>query len=445
MTLRFGTDGIRGVANRDLTPELVTAVGRAAARVLGRETYFIGRDTRRSGSMLEAALVAGLCAEGASAERLDVAPTPAVAYACATWSKPGAVVSASHNPFPDNGVKFFAAGGRKLGDDVERRLENELRVAVEGTTHAAEGVAVGEARLSLTVLDDYVDHLVQALEGRTLDSLPVVLDCANGAASETGPHALRRAGSHLTVINAEPNGSNINDGCGSTDPRALLEAVTSTGASAGLALDGDADRVIAVDERGEIVDGDHMLAILAVDRHERGRLVGDAVVATVMSNIGLRHALAGFGIELVETPVGDRSVLVALEERGLSLGGEQSGHLVVTDHATTGDGVLTGLLLLDVMARTGRPLSELARLMTPLPQVLRNVRVVNRDALDDAPELRRAIETAERELGADGRVLVRPSGTEPVVRVMVEATSPEQAGVIADRLERAVEGTCGAA
>jgi phosphoglucosamine mutase len=447
MTLRFGTDGVRGVANRDLTPELVTALGRAAARVLSADRPFVvGRDTRRSGPLLEAALVAGLCSEGADVERVGVLPTPGVAYLAQLLDAPAAVISASHNPYPDNGVKLFARGGRKIADAPEQRIELELRRLVDAGAAAGDGpdgpgVGVGRDRLGAAA--DYIAHLVAALGGRRLDGQSVVVDCGNGAAFEVAPWALRVQGASVRVLHDQPDGTNINARCGSTDPSELQQAVLAAGANAGLAFDGDADRVIAVDERGNLVDGDQMLAIIALDLHERGELEGDAVVATVMSNLGLRRALAERGIEVVETPVGDRNVLTALEERGLSLGGEQSGHVIVTDLATTGDGTLTGMLLLDVIARSGRPLSELAAVVEPFPQVLRSVQVPDGAGLEDDDAFRAELEAVEQQLGVDGRVLVRPSGTEPVVRVMVEAQTTERAETAATRLATAVERACG--
>ena len=445
MTLRFGTDGVRGVANRDLTPELVTALGRAAARVLGADRPFVvGRDTRRSGPLLEAALVAGLCSEGADVERVGVLPTPGVAYLAQLFDAPGAVISASHNLYPDNGVKLFARGGRKIADAPEQRVEMELRRLVDaGAGDGPDGPGVGVARDRLGAAADYIAHLAAVLGGRRLDGQSVVVDCGNGAAFEVAPWALRVQGARVRVLHDQPDGTNINAGCGSTDPGELQQAVLAAGANAGLAFDGDADRVIAVDERGNLVDGDQMMAIIALDLHERGELRGDAVVATVMSNLGLRRALVEHGIEVVETPVGDRNVLTALEERGLSLGGEQSGHVIVTDLATTGDGTLTGMLLLDVMARSGRQLSELAAVVEPLPQVLRSVQVGDGAGLEHDGAFRAELDAVEQQLGVDGRVLVRPSGTEPVVRVMVEAPTTEQAETAATRLAAAVERACG--
>ncbi len=450
MTLRFGTDGVRGIANRDLTPELVTALGRAAARVIGSDRPFVvGRDTRRSGPLLEAALVAGLCSEGVDVERVGVLPTPGVAYLAQLFDAPAAVVSASHNPYPDNGVKLFARGGRKIPDEPEQQIEAELRRLVDAGTGSIvpgpDGAGVGAVRDRLGAPADYIAHLGAALGGRRVDGVSVVIDCGNGAAYEVAPWALRVAGARVRVLHDQPDGTNINAGCGSTDPGELQGAVVDAGAQAGLAFDGDADRIIAVDETGALVDGDRMLAIIALDLHERGELRGDAVVATVMSNLGLRRALVEHGVELVETPVGDRNVLVALEERDLSLGGEQSGHIIVTDLATTGDGTLTGLLLLDVMARTGRSLSELAAVVEPLPQVLQSVRVADRGGVDRDGAFRSELVSVEKELGDDGRVLVRASGTEPVVRVMVEAPTTAQAEAAAARLTAAVERACGSA
>ncbi|HEY7135323.1 MAG TPA: phosphoglucosamine mutase [Acidimicrobiia bacterium] len=439
MTLRFGTDGVRGVANKELTPELVTALGRVAARVLGPGPWVVGRDTRRSGPLLEAALVAGLCAEGADVATTGVLPTPGVAYLSQSRGAPAAVISASHNPFPDNGIKLFAPGGRKIPDDAERRIEAELAALVDapgGTGPARDGAAVG----MWAPIDDpataYVHHLVGTLDGRGLDGIACVLDCGNGAAFEVAPRALRELGATVTVLNDTPDGTNINAGCGSTDPSALQRAVVEHGAHAGLAFDGDADRVIAVDERGAVVDGDQVLAIAAIDLRERGRLRNDTIAVTVMSNLGLRRCLDAAGIALVETAVGDRNVLVAMEDHDLALGGEQSGHVIFADHATTGDGTLTGIVLLDVVARSGRALSDLATLVVRLPQVLRNVRVASRAVLDgpDAAPFWAEVAATEARLGDGGRVLVRPSGTEPVVRVMIEADTEERAESCAEHL-----------
>jgi phosphoglucosamine mutase len=446
MTLRFGTDGIRGVANRDLTPELVTALGRAAARVLGRDAPFVvGRDTRRSGPLVQAALVAGLCAEGATVELAGVLPTPGVAHLAKVRDAAAVVISASHNPFEDNGIKLFARGGRKVTEELEEQVERELRrLATSLPEGGPVGVDVGVDGALKDPLDEYVAHVVGALEGRDLAGLTVVLDCGNGAAFRAAPRVFKQLGAEVEVLNAAPDGVNINAGCGSTDPSALQAAVVASGARAGLAFDGDADRVIAVDERGGIVDGDQIMAVCALDLKERDALRGNAVVGTVMSNLGLRRCLAAHDVQLVEVPVGDRHVLDELERRQLSIGGEQSGHIIFPDHATTGDGTLTGALLLDVVHGTGHSLSLLAGVMQRFPQILRNITVRDRSALDHDEALQDAIRAIDDELTPDGRVLVRASGTEPVVRVMVEATSVERAELVADRLVNAVEQACGA-
>jgi phosphoglucosamine mutase len=439
VTLRFGTDGVRGVANSDLTPELVVAFGRAAARTLGADRFVIGRDTRQSGPLLESALVAGLTAEGVGVATLGVVPTPAIAWTSAATGVAGAMISASHNPFSDNGIKLFAPGGRKLRDDTEEQLEAELDALVHGVVAAnpCTGAAVGTLRAEPEHLLGYASSVVASIGGRDLSDMHVVIDCANGSATTIAPHVLRELGVQVGVLHASPDGTNINDHCGSTHPADLQRAVVERGAQAGLAFDGDADRVLAVDEHGELVDGDQIIAICALDRHERQVLVGDAVVVTVMANLGFRNAMAAHGIRVVETAVGDRSVLDALESNGLSLGGEQSGHVIFHELATTGDGLLTGVQLLDVMVRSGRPLSELAGAMTRLPQVLQNVHVSG-DASDRVAAIGPAIAAATAELGGDGRVLVRPSGTEPIVRVMVEAPTHDQAERIAHKLASAL-------
>lgn len=446
MTLKFGTDGVRGVAGRDLTPELVAALGRAAARALGTANPFVvARDTRRSGPMLEAALVAGICAEGGSAELLGVLPTPGLAGASVDGSAPGAMISASHNPFPDNGIKFFEPGGRKLRDETEERIEAELTTILRDGITPREGTDIGSVRTVTGALDTYVRRLTEAVGPDALAGMQVVVDCGHGAAFEAAPDALTSLGAQVVVLNAEPDGTNINDGCGSTDPSGLVAEVLARGAPVGLAFDGDADRLVAVDERGGIVDGDHILAIAAIDLHGRGRLRGDAIATTVMANLGLRRALDPHGITVVETAVGDRHVLSAMEEHDLVLGGEQSGHLIFAEHAVTGDGPLAGILLLDTVARAGLPLSELAAVVTKYPQVLENVRVRERDGLDDAAAFWAEVRAVEADLGSEGRVLVRPSGTEPVVRVMVEASDPDVAAAAATRLTAALRDALGAA
>jgi phosphoglucosamine mutase len=449
MSLRFGTDGVRGLANVELTPELALALGRAAARVLGgaERPFVLARDTRRSGPMLEAALAAGLAAEGADVVLAGVLPTPGAAYLSHVRDCPAAVLSASHNPFPDNGIKFFARGGRKLTDEIEERLEAELDAILAGgpPPRRVEGSAVGAARPDERARQEYESWMVTTLEGRRLDGLRVVIDCGNGAATATAPWVLTQLGAKVEnlAIGAQPDGTNINSGCGSTDPGPLQAEVVATGAAAGLAFDGDADRLVAVDERGSLVDGDHIVAIAALDLRARGRLRHDTVVATVMANLGFHQAMASYGIRVETTPVGDRFVLEAMEAGGFSLGGEQSGHIIFGDLATTGDGLLSGLVLLDVLARSGRPLSELASVVQKLPQVLRNVRVADRAGLSDATAFWAEVEAIGAELGDTGRVLVRPSGTEPLVRIMVEASTGEAATAYTDRLEAALTAALG--
>lgn len=434
--LKFGTDGVRGVANLDLTPEVVLALGRAAARVLGGWQFVVGRDTRLSGPLLEAALVAGLAAEGAQVSVLGVAPTPAVAFLAAADGVAGAVISASHNPFSDNGVKLFTAGGRKLSDDQERALEAELHALLrhEAAGEERTGDAIGGIVDARSAVSRWSASVAGSIEGRRLDGLHVVVDCANGAASTSAPEVLRSLGATVDVLHDEPDGTNINAGCGSTHPDDLQRTVVANGAHVGLAFDGDADRVLAVDAAGRLIDGDQIIAIAAIDRHARGALAGGAVVVTVMTNLGFRLGMAEHGIEVLEVPVGDRHVLEALAARQLTLGGEQSGHVVFADQATTGDGLLTAVQLLDVMVRSQRPLAELAdAAMVRLPQVLRNVRVAAK-GLDLSGPLADDLAREEAALGDRGRVLLRGSGTEPLVRVMVEAPSLEEAEAAAERL-----------
>ena len=438
--LKFGTDGVRGVANVDLTPELVLALGRAVATVLPSTQFVVGRDTRRSGPLLEAAFVAGLAAEGLEVLVLGVAPTPAVAWLAAERSIAGAVVSASHNPFEDNGVKLFGPGGKKLDDATEQALEAELhrllQHEVRGTPHS--GAAVGTVTDASAEVDRWLTSVARSIDGRRLDGLRLVVDCANGATSAVARALFESLGADVTVLHDAPDGSNINDGCGSTHPEDLQRAVVEQEADAGIALDGDGDRALAVDRAGRLIDGDQIIALLAIDRRQSGALAHDTVVVTVMTNLGFRNGMAAHGITVREVPVGDRFVLEALEADGLSLGGEQSGHVIFADRATTGDGLLTAVQLLDVVVRTGRPLATLANeAMQRLPQVLRNVRVP-RGVVDVTTVLRAEVGAAEAELGADGRVLLRASGTEPLVRVMVEAPTVEQATDVAERLAAAV-------
>lgn len=447
MPLHFGTDGLRGVANADLAPELVMRLGRVAARVLGKGPFLVGRDTRISGPLLQAALSAGVAAEGIDVVDVGVLPTPGLAFLCAERSAPGAMISASHNPFPDNGIKLFAPGGTKLADDTEAAIESQLErlSASPGEANAPVAGSVGRISDDPSLVSGYVDHLTGAVEGRDLAGLAVVLDCACGAACWVAPEVFRRLGANVSVIAEEPDGTNINDGCGSMHPEVLQEVVVANGNAVGLAFDGDADRVIAVDENGEVVDGDHLMCLFATDLSERGLLKEATVVVTVMSNLGLRHAMERAGIAVRETQVGDRYVLEEIERGGLSLGGEQSGHIIFRDLATTGDGVLTGVLLLDLLARRGRPLSELAReAMTRLPQELLSVTVTDRERLAGSQAVWEAVSSAEAELGSSGRVLLRASGTEPVVRVMVEASTAELASQTAKRLAEVVALELGA-
>lgn len=438
MAPRFGTDGVRGVANRELTVEVALALGRAAVEVLGGDLFLIGADTRLSGPMFEGALTAGICSAGSDVEIVGVVPTPAVAWAAADRGAPAAMISASHNPFEDNGIKLFAAGGMKLSDGEESRIEKrylELLTPDDriGSPGPAAIASAGGRRPSAGV-QGWVDLVTGSVEPGAFEGIRLVLDCANGAASVLGPEPFVALGADVTVIGDAPDGRNINLGFGSTATAALQAKVTELGADAGLAFDGDADRLIAVDGRGQVVDGDRVLAILAVDWSRSGRLADDTVVVTVMTNLGFHRAMDRAGIGVVSTAVGDRSVLAALDDHGLSLGGEQSGHVICRDLATTGDGVLTGVQLLDVVARSGSTLADLADgAMTRVPQVLENVRLARREA-DPVAAIADDVAAVEAEFGDDGRVLVRPSGTEPLLRVMVEHIDHESARAACKRL-----------
>lgn len=437
MTLKFGTDGVRGVANHELTPELALNLGRAAARVLGGSRWLIGRDTRRSGTLLAAALAAGLATEGVEVVDLGVVPTPGVAFLSASDAVPAAMISASHNPFGDNGIKLFAPGGTKLSDEVEEQLEAELAaLGAQGDPRPRpSGAEVGTVASDHQAVDRYRTHLVEGvLAPGALQGLKVVLDAANGAASELAADVYEALGATVLAIHVAPDGVNINEGCGSTHPEDLQAAVVAHGADVGLAFDGDADRVLAADAAGELVDGDQIIAVCAIDLHQRGELANGTVVVTVMSNLGFRQGMAAHGIEVVTTDVGDRYVLEALDREAHGLGGEQSGHVIFRDRASTGDGMLTGLALLDVVARSGRPLAALAAdAMVRLPQVLVNVRLAHR-APDLLARLAPDLAAAEEGLGDRGRILLRPSGTEPVIRVMVEAPTEAEARTVADAL-----------
>ncbi len=483
----FGTDGVRGAAGRELTAGLALGLASAAASVLvesssadagsassgpagieltaarpalagegagaGRRRPFavVGRDPRASGEFLEAAVVAGLAASGVDVVRLGVIPTPAVAHLTAALDAEfGVMLSASHNPASDNGIKFFARGGVKLPDAIEAEIEARLATQNGAAGYGSGPTSVPEAGFGrVTDAADqgerYIDHLLSTLpdnEGgcsAPLAGLRVVVDCAHGAAATFAPDLLRRAGADVIAIGADPDGLNINQGVGSTSLATLSAAVVAAGADAGIAHDGDADRCLAVDASGQVIDGDQILAVLAIALKAEGRLAGDTVVATVMSNLGFRHAMREAGIDVVETPVGDRHLIAAMMDGKYVLGGEQSGHIIMLDHATTGDGLLTGLHLLAEMARQGRPLADLASVMTRYPQVLVNVPGVDKARVMSSGAVNAAVAAAEAELSDTGRVLVRPSGTEPAVRVMVEAADADQAELLAARLANAIK------
>jgi len=444
---RFGTDGVRGVANEELTAELALALGRATARVLPAAAFVVGRDTRRSGPLLQAALAAGLATEGADVIDLGVLPTPGVATVAERRNLPGAMVSASHNPFGDNGIKRFGSRGTKLPVELESDVERELASILadpERPPRRPTGYGVGRLIADHAAADVYRQHLLGAIEGRGLDGLHIVVDCANGAASAFAPGILAELGAKVTTLCATPDGANINDKCGSTDPRALARTVAERGADLGLALDGDADRVVAVDHSGTVVDGDVLLALFALDLAGRGHLAGNTVVVTVMTNLGFRLAMEAHGIGVRETDVGDRHVLAALDADGLALGGEQSGHIIFRTRSTTGDGILTGIGLADLMQRAGRPLADLADgLVERVPQVLVNVPIPQPGRLGDCALVWEAVAKAEVELGHEGRVLLRASGTEPLVRVMVEARVEARAKAVAAHLAGVVEAELG--
>ncbi|GAA0950950.1 MULTISPECIES: phosphoglucosamine mutase [Streptomyces violaceusniger group] len=448
----FGTDGVRGVANADLTAEMALGLSVAAAHVLAEAGTFeghrpvavVGRDPRASGEFLEAAVVAGLASAGVDVLRVGVLPTPAVAHLTGALDADlGVMLSASHNPMPDNGVKFFARGGHKLADELEDRIETTYRSHASGEPwDRPTGTGVGRVRDYDEGFDAYVAHLVGVLPNR-LDGLKVVIDGAHGAAARVSPEAFARAGAEVVTIGTDPDGLNINDGYGSTHLARLQASVVEHRADLGIAHDGDADRCLAVDAAGREVDGDQILAVLALAMREAGELRGDTVVGTVMSNLGFKLAMKREGVELVQTAVGDRYVLEEMKSHGYALGGEQSGHVIVLDHATTGDGTLTGLLLTARVAATGRTLADLAAVMERLPQVLVNVPDVDKSRVASSADVAAAVAEAERELGETGRVLLRPSGTEPLVRVMVEAADIEQARSVAGRLADAVKSALG--
>jgi phosphoglucosamine mutase len=433
MARLFGTDGVRGLANGEvLTPELALALARSAVRETGARRVVIGRDTRPSGPMLEAAAAAGFAAEGADVLLLGVVPTPAVAHAVAAGTADiGLVLSASHNPMPDNGLKLFGRGGLKLTDAQEDAIEAGLSVPSAGRTGTAVGsvTAVGPE-----VVEAYLRSLLASVG--SLGGITVVVDAAQGAASHLAPELYRRAGATVVAMHADGDGARINDGSGATHPESLAAAVLEHQAALGIAHDGDADRCIVVDASGTVLNGDQVLGLLALARKEAGLPGSDVLVATVMSNLGLHQAMAAAGISVVQTAVGDRYVLEEMRAHDYRLGGEQSGHVVLADYATTGDGLLTALQVMDRMARSGRSVADLAAAVTLLPQVLVNVRADRSRA--EAEDVLAAVSQEESALGGSGRVLLRPSGTEALVRVMVEAPTREQAQAVADRLAAVV-------
>ena len=444
MTRLFGTDGVRGLANETLTAPLALKLGAAAATVLTKDrrsekrrpVALIGRDPRVSGEMLAAAMAAGMASKGVDVLRVGVIPTPGLAFLTDDYGADiGVMISASHNPMPDNGIKFFSAGGRKLPDNIEDEIERTMAALEDtGPTGTSIGRVIEEAS---DAQERYLAHLKEAVSA-DLSGIKVVVDCANGAASEVAPMAYAAAGATVTAIHNTPNAYNINDGSGSTHMDQIQAAVVEHGADLGLAHDGDADRCLAVDAHGNIVDGDQIMAVLATAMRDSNSLKANTLVATVMSNLGLKQAMKREGIEVRETKVGDRYVLEELERGDFSLGGEQSGHIVVPEHATTGDGVLSGLLLMARMAETGKSLEDLASVMTVLPQTLINVPVSDKSRILDDDSVRTAISEAEAELGESGRVLLRPSGTEELFRVMVEAAEEEQARKVAGQLAAVV-------
>ncbi|MDF2967409.1 MAG: phosphoglucosamine mutase [Nocardioidaceae bacterium] len=442
----FGTDGIRGLANRDLTAEVAVDLSVAAAHVLGEAGAFarrtdrrplalVGRDPRASGEFLQSAVIAGLASAGVDVQQLGVLPTPAVAYLTAALDADlGVMISASHNPMPDNGIKFLARGGHKLADATEDAIEARLREPWDRPT----GAAVGRVHVPAGEWRRYIDHVVgTVLHG--LHGISVVLDCANGAASRVAPAAFVAAGATVHTIHDHTDGYSINDGCGSTHLDDLRAAVVREGADIGFAFDGDADRCLAADAAGTVIDGDQILAVLARAMRDRGELVHDTVVGTVMSNLGFQRAMDELGITVVQTAVGDRYVLEAMQRGGFVLGGEQSGHVIMALHATTGDGLLTALHMTEQMAATGRTAADLAAVMTRLPQVLVNVAGVDKSRADSDPDVVTAVGRAQAELEGVGRVLLRPSGTEALVRVMVEAPTAERAEAVARDLAGVVE------
>lgn len=437
MGVMFGTDGVRGVANRDLSPVTAFKLGRAGAHILARECsnkwMVLGRDTRISGDMLEAALISGICSAGVNVFKVGIMPTPAIAYLTRELNAAaGVVISASHNPVEDNGIKFFGASGYKLSDEVEAEIEALVIDNCAGVMSPV-GAEVGRVYMVRDAPDRYMKFACNSIN-TDLKGFKIVVDCANGAASSIAPRVYRELGAEVIPIFNKPDGLNINCGCGSTYPEALMEEVVSSGADLGLAHDGDADRVLAVDSTGRLVDGDQIMVICARNLKKKGCLAGNTVVVTVMSNLGLHLAMRESDIRVLETKVGDRYVLEELQRTGASFGGEQSGHILFLDHNTTGDGILTALHLLAAMKEEGRPLNILADQMERLPQLLLNVQVSDKDLVMSSPVLAKAIKEEEQKMGGSGRILVRPSGTEPLVRVMAEGRNMDQLKEIVQRL-----------
>ena len=451
--LTFGTDGVRGEFGKELTERYAASLAEVAAQILQCKVVVVGRDTRESGVLLELAITKALMGRGVEVQLMGVAPTPAIAFAARQHNVVAIAITASHNLYQDNGIKIFGAGGRKLSDDEQQRIEHEMSLRDGATGNVESNMApsaiVGAASSTTNsvarpeLLQEYCDWLVASVRHGALENLHIALDCANGAFSMLAPEVFSKLGATVTTMNATPDGRNINLRCGATHPEPLSEVVKSVGAHFGVAFDGDGDRLIAVDELGRIVDGDHLLAISALQMKQQGTLRNNKVVVTVMTNIGFHQAMKGAGIEVVTTPVGDRSVLVALEENSLSLGGEQSGHIIYRDFATTGDGLFAAIKLAVFVADSKKLLSEIAeQAMTSFPQVLINLRVAKRvDAIDQM--FKGEIETAQKSLGDSGRVLVRASGTEPMVRVMVESQQQSTAEKVAATLADAISARLG--
>ena len=445
MARLFGTDGVRGEANVTLLPEMAYRLGRAATIYFGKESeeqplIIIGRDTRISGEMFESALTAGICSAGGRAMLAGIIPTPAIAYLARKHkSKAGIVISASHNPFHDNGIKFFGGDGYKLPDSVEDELEaivHQLETDDNYPRPTAEHIGHIEYRTDL--LNQYMEFVISTCKER-FEGVKVVLDCANGAAYEAMPKILRHLGATDKVIHALPNGTNINDGCGSTHLESLQKAVLENGADFGIAHDGDADRCLCVDEKGQIIDGDHILVMCAMDMMKDGKLPYNTVVTTVMANIGFHQAIKKAGGRAEITKVGDRYVLENMLKNGYKIGGEQSGHIIFTDFSTTGDGPITALQVLSSLKRSGRKASDLTNLMTTYPQLLVNVKVASKEGWEENEAIKAAIAAGEQELGSDGRILVRPSGTEPLIRVMAEGPDQAQLDTICHRIADVVK------